>query len=278
MCRRPVSLGFARGDEARGDSVSRVLNVLRFKRRDSAIHVLDPRSKFMLLVALSVASLILADPVTLLALLAVEAIILKAAKCLRDWLASLRGLLLMLAVIFALNYLTLPSHRLFTSLAMTVRFLDLATAFSIFFLTTTPDELATALEASGVPRDYTLMFTMSLRFVPTLARDLQTVADALKSRGLELEKGGLRERLRNYVYLLVPLIIYELRRSLMVAEALEARGFGAVRRVEPYYELKLKERDYAVIALSWAFIAALAYLSLSGCYGALLAEMLAYWP
>jgi len=258
--------------------VSRVLDVFRFKRRDSTIHALDPRSKFVLLVALSAASLILADPVTLLALLALEAAILRAARCLGDWLASLRGLLLMLAVIFALNYLTLPSHKLFTSLAMTMRFLDLATAFSIFFLTTTPDELATALEASGLPRDYTLMFTMSLRFVPTLARDLQTVADALKSRGLELEKGGLRKRLRNYVYLLVPLIIYELRRSLMVAEALEARGFGAVRKVEPYYELKLGGRDYAVIMFSCALITFLAYLSLSGHYGALLNEMLAHWP
>lgn len=258
--------------------MSRVFEAFRFRRRDSAVHALDPRSKFALLVALSAVSLILADPLSLLALLALEAIILRAAKCLRDWLASLRGLSAMLVVIFVLNYLTLPSRRLFTSLAMAIRFLDLATAFSTFFLTTTPDELAAALESSGVPRDYTLMFTMSLRFVPTLARDLQTVADALKSRGLELERGGLRERLRNYVYLLVPLIVYELRRSLMVAEALEARGFGAVRKVEPYYELRLGGRDYAVMALSCALVAVPAYLSLSGHYGALLAEMQAHWP
>ena len=257
----------------------RVLEAFKFRRRNTVIHLLDPRSKFMLLVAFTGASLMLSDPVTLTVLLIGELIVLAVAKAVREWQRSLRGFSLILIMVFVLNYLSLPSNKLFTSLAMTIRFIALTTAFSIFFLTTTPDELALALEASGVPRDYTLMFTMSLRFVPTLARDLQVVADALMSRGLELERGGIRDRVRNYVYLLVPLIVYELRRSLMIAEALEARGFGLSKRVEPYHELRFRLPDYAITILSLALLLALAYAHLSGYYARVLEYLLQLpWP
>ncbi len=258
--------------------MSRVLDIFRFRRKNTPLHALDPRAKFALLVALSAASLALSDAVSLSALLVVEAALLAIARSLREWARSLTGLSTLLILIFVLNFLTLPTGRLFTAAAMTLRFLCLTTAFSIFFLTTTADELAAALEASGVPREYSMMFTMSLRFVPSLARDLQTVADALKSRGLELEKGNLKERLRNYTYLLVPLIVYELRRSIMVAEALEARGFGATRKVEPYVELTLRARDYAVIAASALATCAVAWAIASGIYGALVDHVRVFFP
>lgn len=258
--------------------MSRVLDIFRFRRKSTPLHTLDPRAKFAVLVALSAASLALSDGASLAVLLAVEVALLAVAKVLREWTRSLAGLSTLLVLIFALNYLSLPTDKLFTATAMVLRFLCLTTAFSLFFLTTTADELAAALEVSGMPREYSMMFTMSLRFVPSLARDMQTVVDALRSRGLELEKGGLRERLRNYTYLLVPLIVYELKRSLMVAEALEARGFGAVRKVEPYVELKFKGRDYAVIAASALAMLVLAWALLSGTYGVFAARLREFFP
>lgn len=246
--------------------MSQVLDIFRFRRKNTPLHALDPRSKFAMLVALSAASLILNDVFSLLVLLILETLLLKIARSLREWIRSLKGLSMLLAMIFILNYLTLPANKLFTSTTMTLRFLCLTTAFSVFFLTTTADELATALEISGVPREYSVMFTMSLRFVPSLARDLQTISDALRCRGLELEKGGLKERIHNYTYLLVPLIIYELRRSLMVAEALEARGFGAIKKVQTYVELKFRRRDYLTVMISGMLIVVLILIFLSSAY------------
>lgn len=246
--------------------MSGVLQMFRFRRATTALHTLDPRAKLTILIALSIASLALYDALSLLLLLALEVGLLAASKSLRMWARSLRGLTTLLALIFALNYLTLPSHKLFTSTAMTLRFLCLTTAFSIFFLTTMVDEIALTMESSGVPREYSMMLTMSLRFVPSLARDLQTVVDALRSKGLELEKGSLRTRVRNYSYALISLIVLELRRSLMIAEALEARAFGAVRRVEPYVELRLSSRDRVTISLSLLAVAAIAWLLTSGLY------------
>ncbi|MDW8003758.1 MAG: energy-coupling factor transporter transmembrane component T [Thermofilaceae archaeon] len=243
-----------------------VLDIFKYRRKETFLHSLDPRSKFLLLVVLSVASLALNDVFSLLLLLTIEIVLLAISKSLNEWIRSLRGLAMLLLMIFILNFLTLPSGRLFTSITMVLRFVCLTSAFSIFFLTTTADELANALEVSGVPREYSMMFTMSLRFVPSLAKDLQTVIDALRSRGLELEGGRIKERIKNYTHLLVPLIVYELRRSLMVAEALEARGFGAVKKVKPYVELRLRRRDYSIIFISLAGLFMLLWFILSGRY------------
>ncbi|MEM1509003.1 MAG: energy-coupling factor transporter transmembrane component T [Thermofilaceae archaeon] len=258
--------------------MSGVLDIFRFRQKNTFLHSLDPRAKFTILLALSAASLALSDPFSLSVLLSVEIILLKIAKSLSEWVKSLRGLASMVVLIFILNYLTLPFSKLYVSVAMSLRFLSLATAFSVFFLTTTPDEVSTALEVSGVPREYTMMFTMSLRFVPSLARDLQTVSDALRSRGLELDRGGLKERLRNYTYLLVPLIVYELKRSLMVAEALEARGFGAIKKVEPFYELRLRIRDYFVLTLSCCAVLMVVILHLTGIYSCFTSKLTGVIP
>lgn len=258
--------------------LSSVLDIFRFRRKDTPLHKLDPRAKFVLLIALSVASLAFNDVLSLVTLLLTELALLGLAKSLGDWGRSLKGLSTLIAMIFALNYLTLPSYKLFTSLTLTLRFICLTSAFSVFFLTTTADELATALEVSGLPREYSIMFTMSLRFVPSLARDLQTISDALRCRGLELERGSIKDRIRNYTYLLVPLIIYELRRSLMIAEALEARGFGAVKKVETYTELKMGKRDYFTVILSLLSTAALLCFRVSNLYSYFVSFQQAWFP
>ncbi len=54
------------------------------------------------------------------------------------------------------------------------------------------------------------------------------------------------QRIKNYAYLLIPLIVYEIRRSLMVAEALESRAFGATRSPTNVYKLKPTKKDVAV--------------------------------
>jgi len=145
---------------------------------------------------------------------------------------------------------------------MVFRFLALTSAFSVFFLTTTPDDFMSALEKIGLPKEYTLMFTMSMRFVPTLARDLQIIVDAQKSRGLELEKGSLIRKVKNYVPILIPLIIYEIRRSIMIAEALEARAFGALKQTTSYTELKMKFKDYIFIIIIIIFFGTLIFLKI----------------
>jgi energy-coupling factor transport system permease protein len=68
--------------------------------------------------------------------------------------------------------------------------------------------------------------------------------DAQKARGLELERGNFLKRVRNYIPILIPLIVGAIRRSLELAEAMESRAWGASEKRTNLYVLKLKNPDY----------------------------------
>jgi energy-coupling factor transport system permease protein len=143
---------------------------------------------------------------------------------------------------------------------MTVRFLILILAFSIFFLSTSPDDFSLALRQSRIPYEFCFAFTTALRFVPVLATEAQSISDAQRSRGLELEKGKFLKRIKNYIPILIPLIVNSIRRSLELAEAMEARGFGLKKERTTLYTLKLKKPDYAVLCLISISIFILVYI------------------
>ena len=106
----------------------------------------------------------------------------------------------------------------------------------------------------GYPNALSFTFTTAVRLVPTLAVDAQTVVDAQRSRGLELDKGNLLKRVRNYIPILIPLLLIAIRRSLELAEALESRGFPGKENRTSLFQLKLRPVDYSIIAVSLAII------------------------
>jgi energy-coupling factor transport system permease protein len=176
----------------------------------------------------------------------------------RQWLRSLRGALFLAMFIFVFNfvfgylYKSYPSTSslLEYSLAMFLRFLVLVESFSVFFLTTSPDHLSLALEQTHVPYEFTFAFTTAVRFVPVLAEEAQTIMDAQKARGLELERGNFLKRVRNYIPILIPLIVSAIRRSLELAEAMESRAWGITPKRTNLYVLKIKLGDIVLLALS----------------------------
>ncbi|RLE77507.1 MAG: hypothetical protein DRJ44_01845 [Thermoprotei archaeon] len=236
----------------------------KFKKKNTLIHDLDPRAKFIYLIMSFISALLFTEPIPLVIIFLTSLPLVIIAKTLKEWSRSMKSLSLFVTFIFILNLLSMTENRLNYAFSMVFRFLALTSAFSVFFLTTTPDDFMSALEEMGLPKEYTLMFTMSMRFVPTLARDLQIIVDAQKSRGLELEKGSLIKKVRNYVPILIPLIIYEIRRSIMIAEALEARAFGALRKTTSYTELKMGIRDYIFIFIVVFFFGMLIFLKIFG--------------
>jgi energy-coupling factor transport system permease protein len=83
-----------------------------------------------------------------------------------------------------------------------------------------------------------------------LAEEAQTIIDAQRARGLELEKGNFFRKVRNYIPILIPLIVSAIRRSLEMAEAMEARAWGATKRRTNLYVLELRRGDYIFMAVT----------------------------
>jgi len=205
-------------------------------------------------------------PLAVLFLLQLPFVFVAGVK--REFLRSLRGAAFFATVIFVFNfvfgyffhYTYVGESLLEYSLTMSLRFLVLVESFSIFFLTTSPDHLGLALEQSRVPYEFTFAFTTAVRFVPVLAEEAQTIMDAQKARGLELERGNFLKRVRNYIPILIPLIVSAIRRSLELAETMESRAWGASPKRTNLYVLKVKLGDLVLIVLTVAFLAVGVYV------------------
>jgi energy-coupling factor transport system permease protein len=201
-------------------------------------------------------------PLVLLFLVQIPFVLVAGVQ--REWLRSLRGASFFAVLIFVLN-LVFSFGGYFSweyPLAMALRFLVFVESFSVFFLTTSPDHLSLALEQSRVPYEFCFAFTTAVRFVPVLAEEAQTIMDAQKARGLELERGSFVKRVKNYVPILIPLIVSAIRRSLELAEAMESRAWGATEKRTNLYELKMKRGDYALGALTVAILIISIYVRL----------------
>ncbi len=236
---------------------------LKFRRVSSPIHALDPRIKFFYVCSIFVAAIIFWELLPLIILFLVQIPSVLLARVQKEWVRSLRGAAFLAAIIFSTNLIfrflyagyMLTVQDVEYASAMTLRFVVLVESFSIFFLTTSPDHLGLALEQSHIPYEFCFAFTTAVRFVPVLAEEAQTIMDAQKARGLELEKGNFLKRIRNYIPILIPLIISAIRRSLELAEAMESRAWGAIEKRTNLYVLKIKKTDYTLVLISILILA-----------------------
>jgi energy-coupling factor transport system permease protein len=226
--------------------------------------------KFVYVCAVFVAAILFGEILPLIALFLMSIPFVLLAGVQKEWLRSLRGAAFLAAFIFLVNMASsfftsgyvLTAVAVETAAAMTLRFVVLVESFSVFFLTTSPDHLGLALEQSRVPYEFAFAFTTAVRFVPVLAEEAQTIMDAQKARGLELEKGGFLKRIRNYVPVLIPLIVSAIRRSLELAEAMESRAWGATKKRTNLYALKLHRGDFALLVMNVAVLAVAIYVRL----------------
>jgi energy-coupling factor transport system permease protein len=102
-----------------------------------------------------------------------------------------------------------------------------------------------------------------VRFVPVLAEEAQTIMDAQKARGLELERGNFLKRIRNYIPILIPLIISAIRRSLELAEAMESRAWGATKKRTNLYVLKMHRGDIILLIITVVTLVVAVYVRLN---------------
>ncbi|MBS7624984.1 MAG: energy-coupling factor transporter transmembrane component T [Candidatus Bathyarchaeia archaeon] len=244
---------------------------LKYRSVSSPIHSIDPRAKLVYVCVLFVISVLFSQLIPLLIILLIQVPLVVLARVKREWLRLLRGSTFFALLIFAMNVISLyfygASQSIYSiiehALAMSVRFIVLVESFSIFFLTTSPDMLGLSMEQMGVPYELCFAFTTAIRFIPVLAEEAQTIIDAQRARGLDLEGGNFMKRIRNYIPILIPLIVSAIRRSIELAEAMESRAWGATKKRTNLYVLNMRRRDYAFILLSLLMLAVSLYVWLA---------------
>jgi energy-coupling factor transport system permease protein len=243
----------------------------------SPIHRLDPRAKLIAVSAVAVALFVRDSFVGLAVFAAVAALAYGLSGVPVRWFwRAFRPLLWLVALTFVAQIVFAPGEPFFTfgfihlswhglelAAFLSLRLVVLVLIGSVLTLTTAPIALTDALtwlgrplRRLGVPTDeLALMVTIALRFIPTLLVELDTIMRAQRARGAEFTTGGVRQRARALVPVLIPLFVLSFRRADDLALAMEARCYrpGIVRtRLHP---LRATVADAVLLAATAVVIA-----------------------
>jgi energy-coupling factor transport system permease protein len=135
---------------------------------------------------------------------------------------------------------------------------------SLFSYATSPAQLTHGLEALlaplqriGLPiRDLAMVLTISLRFVPTIAQQIDKLSKAQRARGIDYGNAPWN-RARSWAPMFVPLFVAAFRRAERLATAMEARGFRGTAHRTHMTQLRLTRLDLvaAIVLLAIAGLA-----------------------
>ena len=152
---------------------------------------------------------------------------------------------------------------LLTAVVMTIRIICLIAGTSLLTYTTSPITLTDGLERLMKPlkkvhfpvHELSMMMTIALRFIPTLIEETDKIMNAQKARGADLESGGIMQRAKALVPILIPLFVSAFRRADELALAMECRCYrGDVGRTR-MKQLHYSWQDGVAAALTAACIA-----------------------
>lgn len=215
-----------------------------FRRGTSVFHRLDPRVKLLVSALMFVSTLLVKAIYELAIVIAFMVAVAAVATVLRRVARTMALTASFSAIIFVINFVF--TRNLESSVLYAVRFVAIVVSTSLFFITTSPDELEQVMKAFRLPRDVVFAFVTAVRFIPVMMLDTIQIMDAQKSRGLELEKGNILRRVRNMIPVLIPLVVNSVVRSGELAEAMESRAYGAVPRPTSLVKYRARTADRAV--------------------------------
>ena len=103
-----------------------------------------------------------------------------------------------------------------------------------------------------------MMMTIALRFIPTLMDETDKIMMAQKARGADFDNGGLIQKAKSLIPLLVPLIVSSFRRADELAMAMESRAYRGGAGRTRMKQLKFSSNDLLSFGLfSILFVGAL---------------------
>jgi len=205
----------------------------------------DPRTKLVLSLCASLAVMLPLG--RLVAFMGLYAVLLLWARLLPEAARQVWRLKWVLVVLFVADWLLVGLEL---AAIVTLRLVLLASAFALFFATTTPAELRLALEWLRLPYRYAFSLSLAFQSVGLLDEEWRAIGEAQRARGAWASQDGgrkLLERVRDMVALAVPAVVLAARRAWAMTEAAYARGFESPHR-RPYRRLAMDRLDWALLA------------------------------
>ena len=240
----------------------------------SPIHRLDPRAKIILIFALIVFLFVANNFVSLgLVVAFIIVAMLFSGVPMKMYLKSMKAILFIIIFTSVLNLfygtgeplvqlgvLKITLDGIEKAIFIAIRVASLIFVSSVLTFTTSPTELTDALEKIMKPlkiikvpvHEIAMMMTIALRFVPTLMEETDKIMSAQKARGADMESGGVMQRVKALIPVLIPLFVSAFRRAYDLAMAMECRCYRGGDGRTKMKQLHITKEDVLIIVITCA--------------------------
>jgi len=225
-----------------------------------SLALLDPRTKIIMIAAISTAAMIINDiwlliglSFFLIALLALGGISLKE-QVLHQQMKLALG---MIVFLFLLQTLF---GRMELGALLCVRLLVVILSAQILLTGRSRDYLLGLIQLK-VPYEIAYMVLIAMHFFPLLKEEALDVYYSIQFRGTELKKTSIPKKISVYRSLCLPILVGAMERVRDTSIAMESRAFRALPRRTYMRKLKLKARDFALIIIFPILAGGIIYLN-----------------
>lgn len=253
--------------------------ILQYVQKEGFFHRLAPLTKILFVMVVGLMSVVSTSIPFLVTLIVALLVIAYICGLHREVLRQFVLIAVMSIILIFITVLTLPGGEtlcmiggiipvttggILIGVVMTLRFAVLITAIQLFVLSTQPRDLVHTLERMRVPVDYTLMFVIALRFIPTLQIEGLRIHEAQLARGYN-PGSGVMGKIRSIAPVMVPLVSNSLSRSNVLGLTIDLRGYRTKVRT-PLRERHLASPDYVIIGILAVVSVLFAYLTITGSF------------
>jgi len=260
--------------------------------RESPFHQLDFRSKLMLLLAATFLAFLWESPALTAGLALVVLVLCLVAGIGLSYLGRMLRLMLPFYAIVLLTHgfwntnvgrtalwiapqtwwliggsLQLTLEGLAYGLMVIFRTLTLILVIPLVIFTTDLNSLIVGLVRMRIPYKIAFIFSSTLRFVPLLLEEINSITEAQRLRGLALEKMSLLRRLLMYSRVAVPLILGAMAKSQQIEVVLASKAFSGSPDRTYLHESSLRAVDYALIILCMGIVLVALWLRMASGLG-----------
>ena len=201
----------------------------------SILHSIDPRAKILCIFTLIILIFCTFNYLSLgLMVFTTICFVLISGVKFKIYIKSLKAVILIIIftsglnlfygsgeAIFKFGFITITAQGISNSIFMSLRIISLILMSSVLTFTTTPNDITDALERIMKPlkllkinvSEVAMMMTIALRFIPTLLEETDKIMSAQKSRGADLESGGLTKRIKALAPIIIPLFVIIIKSS-----------------------------------------------------------------
>jgi energy-coupling factor transport system permease protein len=228
--------------------------MMEYVHRHSIIHDLNPLTKLLWSVVVLFLALILDSPWYLIAIIISVMIVGAIGKVGKETLVYMGGLLAISVVVFLFQVLFRQGGEVYFTIfpsswpvvggwlpvtevgvlygiAMSLRVMCIVSPFSVILSTTQPRDIIMALvEKLHVPYDFAFLFTTTLRFIPVVAAEVNTISQAQRSRAYPIEGWNPIRKIQALIPISMPIVFIAIEKADRLGLCMDLRGYGSKNR------------------------------------------------